>query len=539
MKIYASARFSDTECKSRKGQYVTDDDYDILLTTDTDVYDIETGEPILKFRKNVFKETELAWKHTKHLAKASRGRGAAAGPIDPEAQYWKKRDIYYKDKWSAKYMVKDKENGGMKKSQMKVNNEVASNPIGYYGATKGMGLDMPCRLSHYTKSHMKDFEASMPFFVEVSKMYKELLPDRFYDQWNRARLNDFHIKDTPFSTVTINRNFRTAIHKDSGDYGGWASLTVLEEGKYHGGYFVLPQYRIAVDLRHADYLLCDVHQYHANTELFETEEDKLYNDENPSSFKDNLDVGVLGLNNRFTRLSYVFYLREDIINCEQKYDKYYISLVGAVERQKRFEDTDFKMFSAVDGRMMSFDQPECLKMVSYHNIKATDQHLCKVGCFLSHLRMLEDIVEKDLKNVVIVEDDALQVNDLPSLKDLPNDSITYLGGYIANKKITDKTKFEIDHSEGLNVLEDKYRMLTTLAYFVPNAKIAKNIVDKLKSLKRWRAIDISLPDVLDKKYYWYPARFIEEPFKSTIRPTKSQFANDCFKLSRCKISSGS
>jgi hypothetical protein len=150
--------------------------------------------------------------------------------------------------------------------------------------------------------------------------------------------------------------------------------------------------------------------------------------------------------------------------------------------------------------------------------------------------MLEDIVLNDLSNVLIVEDDALQVNDLPDISHLPEDSITYFGGYIANKKITNREKFTIEHLEGLNVLEDKYRMLTTLAYFVPNAQIAKNIVDKLKSLKRWRAIDISLPEVLDKKYYWYPARFIEEPFSSTIRPTKSEFANEHFKLTRCKVS---
>jgi len=535
MEIYASHLIPDEQFKSRKGTYASDDDYDILLTRDCDVYDSASKKVVLKFRKKALNETELAWKHTRHLAKATRGRGAAAGPIDPKAQYWQKRDIYFQDKWSAKYMVKDKKSGSMKKSQMKVNNEVASNPIGYYGATKSLGLDMPCRLSHYTKTNMDDFRGSMPFFREVSEQYKKLLPNKFYDQWNRARLNEFHIKETPFSTVTINRNFRTAIHKDAGDYGGYASLSVLEEGKYHGGYFVLPQYRIAVDLRHGDYLLCDVHQYHANTELYETEEDKEYNDKNPSSFKDNLEIGVLGLNNRFTRLSYVFYLREDIIKCEQKYDKYYISLVGTLERQKRFEGTDFKLFPAVDGRMMSFDQPECEKMVSYHNIRKTEQHLCKVGCFLSHLRMLEDIISKDLSNVLIVEDDSLQVNELPSLPILPRDSITYFGGYIANKKITDKTKFEVDHKEGLNILEDKYRMLTTLAYFVPNAQIAKIIVDKLKSLKRWRAIDISLPETLDKKYYWYPACFIEEPFKSTIRPTKSEFANEHFKLSRCSV----
>ena len=535
MEIYASHRSSDVECKPRKGQYVDDTDYDILLTSDCDVYDSTTKKVVLKFRKKALNETELAWKHTSHLAKASRGRGAAAGPIDPESVYWKKRDIYFQQKWSAKYMVKDRKNGSMKESQMKVNNEVASNPIGYYGATKSMGLDMPCRMSHYTKTHFEDFQEAHPFFKEVSDQYEKLLPDKFNDQLNRARLNDFHIKGTPFSTCTINRNFRTAIHKDKGDYGGYASLSVLEEGKYHGGYFVLPQYRIAVDLRHGDYLVCDVHQYHANTALYETSEDKEYNDTHPSSFKDNLEVGVLGLNNRFTRLSYVFYLREDIINCKNSYDKYFISLDGAKDRQKRFEETDFKLFSAVDGRLMSHDQAECQKMVSYWNIKGTDQHLCKVGCFMSHLTILENIVLNDLSNVLIVEDDALQVNDLPKIVDLPRDSITYFGGYIANKKITSREKFVIDHKEGLNILEDKYRMLTTLAYFVPNAQIAKQIVTKLKLLKRWRAIDISLPEVLDKKYYWYPARFIEEPFKSTIRPTKSEFANEHFKLARCKV----
>ena len=536
--LFIDSKLSEEQCKEMKGKYVTESDYDLLITSDTDVYDAVTKEPILKFRKRAFAPEilDVAWKHTKHLAKSSRGRGAASGPIDPDAQYWKKKDIYWSQKWSAKYMVKDKKTGLMKESLMKVNNEVASNPIGYYGATNSMGLDMPCRLSHYTKTHFEDFEQSHSFFKEVSNNYQHLMPNKFKAQWNRSRINQFHIKETPFSTVTINRNFRTAVHKDSGDFGGWASLTVLEEGKYHGGYFVLPRYRIAIDLRHGDYLVADVHQFHANTEIYETPEDKEYNDAHPSSFKDNLEVGVLGLNNRFTRLSYVFYLREDIIKCKSNvYDKYYISLTEAHDRQLRFKDTDFKLFPAVDGRMMSFDQPECVKMVSFWNIRKTDQHLCKVGCFLSHLRILEDIVMNDLRNVLIVEDDALQVNDLPDCAHLPGDSITYLGGYIANKKITSREKFEIDHRIGLNTLSKEYRMLTTLAYFVPNATVAKRIVTGLKELKRWRAIDISLPGVLEKVYYNYPACFIEEPFKSTIRPTKSDFANEVFKTSRCKV----
>ena len=42
MEIYASHQSTDVECKSRKGQYVNDSDYDLLLTSDCDVYDSET-----------------------------------------------------------------------------------------------------------------------------------------------------------------------------------------------------------------------------------------------------------------------------------------------------------------------------------------------------------------------------------------------------------------------------------------------------------------------------------------------------------------
>ena len=176
----------------------------------------------------------------------AKGRGAAAGPVDPESVYWKKRDIYWTKKWSAKYLVKDKKTGEMKQSKMKVNNEVASNPIGYYGKTKGLGVDLPCRLSHYTKTKFDDFHNAIPFFQSISKSYEELMPDRFASQMERAKINDYHIKDTPFSTITVNRNFRTAVHKDTGDFGGWACLTALEENKYHGGYFVLPKFKVAI-----------------------------------------------------------------------------------------------------------------------------------------------------------------------------------------------------------------------------------------------------------------------------------------------------
>ena len=526
--IDASDCRTDAECDKFKGTYMDDTHYERIVDYDCDFYC--EGKPIFKFRKNPYQPETLkrAWDNCKYMAKASRGRGASAGPIDPESVYWKKRDIYKMNKWRASYMVKDKKTGEMKESKMQVNNEVASQPIGYYGKTKGLGSDLPCRLSHYTRTHMSEFHNAIPFFRAIADDYNELMPDQYASQMERATKNDYHIHGTPFSTITINRNFRTALHKDSGDFGGWACLSVLEENQYHGGLFVLPKFKVAIDMRHGDLLVADVHQYHGNTEFYETEEDKEYNDKYPQqTYKDNLDIGVLGLNNRFSRISFVCYLREDIINCPG-YNKFVISMKGS-ERLPQWIGTEYKHFEAVNGKEeLTYDCESCKKMVSYHNVAKTPQHLAKTGCFLSHSKLLKHIVDYKLNKVIIVEDDALQIRDLPEV--MP-DTFCYLGGFIRNKKITSKEKIEIEHKEGLNTLDEKYRMVCCLSYYIPRWEIAEDLYNKLMGLKRWRAIDVSLPNLLPETNYIYPAIYVEQPCESQIQnKKKKKFANEFYEF---------
>ena len=511
--IDATDCLSESECNNLKGRYLGSDSYETIISEDCDYYC--EGRTVFKFRKKPLHEDTLkrGWDNCKYMAKSSRGRGASAGPIDPESVYWKKREIYDMNKWSAKYMVKDKKTGEMKQSKMRVNNEVASQPIGYYGKTKGLGVDLPCRLSHHTRTALDKFHGAIPYFTSIADKYNELLPDQYNSQMERATKNDFHIHGTPFSTITINRNFRTAVHKDSGDYGGWACLSVLEENKYSGGLFVLPKFKVAIDMRHGDLLVCDVHQYHGNTELYESEEDKKYNDENPqTTYKDNLKVGILGLNNRFTRLSFVCYLREDIINCPG-FNKFVISLKES-ERLPKWIGTEYKHFEAVNGKELTYDCESCNKMISYHNVRNTPQHLGKTGCFLSHLKLLKHIADYKLNKCIVVEDDALQVNQLP--EDLP-DTFCYLGGFIGNKKITSKEKIVVEHKQGINTLDEKYRMVCCLAYYIPKWEIAEDLYNKLMALKRWRAIDISLPNLLPETKYVYPAIYVEEHGESQIQ----------------------
>ena len=65
----------------------------------------------------------------------------------------------------------------------------------------------------------------------------------------------------------------------------------------------------------------DVHQWHSNTPIYETPEDKLFNEKLEPAFKDNPEVGTVGIYNKYTRLTFVCYLREKIAQCPDEIDE--------------------------------------------------------------------------------------------------------------------------------------------------------------------------------------------------------------------------
>ena len=315
-RLFVKKIFSDDEVSKLEGTWIDESYIKLpLVKEDTDVYYNDDGiyKLLLKFRKNVISDDliDIGWNSYKDLAKPSRGRGASAGPIDTEGQYWSKKDLVDTKKWSTGYMIKGK------KSKMKVNNQVASNPVGFYEASNNFSK-LPCRLTHFTRCNFKKYNEGLPFIQRIDELFQELIPNAHKRQLERANLTDnFKIPNTSFSTVTINRNFRTALHRDAGDFrGGFGNLTVIERGKYHGGYTVFPQFGIGIDLRNNDFVAMDVHQWHSNTKLYETIEDKEFNSTLNSEFKDNPDIGTAGIYEKYTRLSFVCYLREKIIKCD-------------------------------------------------------------------------------------------------------------------------------------------------------------------------------------------------------------------------------
>ena len=128
------------------------------------------------------------------------------------------------------------------------------------------------RATSYTANNFDKFKMSYPFLQHLAKGFKELLPWRYENQMRAARKLDsrFLVPGTPFTTITVNKTFRTAAHYDAGDLNeGLSNLLVLSNnGNYTGGYLIAPEYRVAVNIRPGDLLLINNHEVmHGNTPI--------------------------------------------------------------------------------------------------------------------------------------------------------------------------------------------------------------------------------------------------------------------------------
>ncbi len=190
---------------------------------------------------------------------------------------------------------------------------------------------------------------------------------------------------------------------------------------------------------------------------------------------------------------------------------FYINLDTATARRNKFKDVSYERWKATDKE----EVPDYIenRMVSRYNF-AKDAHLARCGCFLSHTKLLEHIVENKINDVLILEDDEIQVNDLPKI--YPQDSITYVGGFVYNRKMMDCKPPEIEHQVGINLCPDNLRILGTMAYIVPKWHIALHILNRIYSENRFKAIDIMMGNIGIKQYYNYPASFREEGCESQI-----------------------
>jgi hypothetical protein len=258
--------------------------YDLLLEESADVYKEEDGEPLIKFRKRVLYEQDCraAYQNLRDAAVITDNRGMAAGNV---AQEDSTRPIGKKSGTRYRPVLK---NGKISNTQYA--KKVNSGLVGYFDRNARFPY---CRLTAYNLNHPDRFKAAMPLIRSVDNVFATHAPDRYAAQKAvvEQTSHDFYISGTVFTTITVNLNFQTAVHKDVGDYKqGFGVMSALRAGEFAGCYLCFPQYRIAVDMCTGDVCLADVHEWHGNTPL------------KPVSWV-------------YERLSLVFYYREQMKQC--------------------------------------------------------------------------------------------------------------------------------------------------------------------------------------------------------------------------------
>lgn len=147
--------------------------------------------------------------------------------------------------------------------------EVYSGTTGFFDRYPRIPYGRACA---YNEKHPGTYAKAYPYIEKLEKFFAELLPYRYAAQKAACEKIDprFRINNSVFTTVTVNKNFRTAEHYDAGDlHEGFSNLGVITNGKdYKGGYLVLPQFRVAVNVRPGDVLLINNHGgLHGNTEI--------------------------------------------------------------------------------------------------------------------------------------------------------------------------------------------------------------------------------------------------------------------------------
>lgn len=138
------------------------------------------------------------------------------------------------------------------------------------------------RATSYTEKHYDTFTKCFPYLRKLNNQFKELLPNRWTAQNACAQRLDprFRIDETVFTTLTVNHNWRTACHRDAGDlHEGFSNICGVTgpEGKgWRGGQFILPEFKIAINLQPGDMLLVNNHGgIHGNDALIGDNNDRM------------------------------------------------------------------------------------------------------------------------------------------------------------------------------------------------------------------------------------------------------------------------
>jgi len=192
-----------------------------------------------------------------------------------------------------------------------------------------------------------------------------------------------------------------------------------------------------------------------------------------------------------------------------------VFVVNAYKDRKEKYDNRYELYPAVWWENVTEEQVE--RYHFRHNAKM-EYRKKVVACSLSHKNLLQKIINEDLKDIIIIEDDAV-IDKWDRLEELENvNEFCYIGGDITSPFLKDMKKFKEDGEKenvryccqkGINVIDtDVFKIGQTCGYFIPNKEVAQMILSNIPNGKKERAIDneyISLQKKGKIEKFIYPA----------------------------------
>lgn len=164
---------------------------------------------------------------------------------------------------------------------------INSSVIGYIDSANHK---KPCRLTSYSSKYFNKYNEGLPFIERINEGYKEIATTEYNKQFEESlKVQNYIIPNTVFTTVTINYNFRSAVHKDKGDFKDGFGTLVVCSSNISGGLLLFPRYKLAIELFNGDFLSMNVHEWHCNS--------------------------TINYNNGY-RLSFISYLRQNMVKCD-------------------------------------------------------------------------------------------------------------------------------------------------------------------------------------------------------------------------------
>jgi GR25 family glycosyltransferase involved in LPS biosynthesis len=194
-----------------------------------------------------------------------------------------------------------------------------------------------------------------------------------------------------------------------------------------------------------------------------------------------------------------------------------INLKRDGEKWSKYKKDDrYIRFSACNGVEMSKENPYFDRLQIMWNA-ADRKKKCTAGILNSHMSIIKKIVKQKINQALVIEDDAVidfKMLEKINLNNLPQDSIIYFGGTLhppdtfKNKTWTHEETIK-SFKKGINKIDSKkFRILGGHGYYFPTWETAKDLLDKVDTKKKMRALDsemVKLQRSQDIKYFYYPA----------------------------------